>query len=75
MSCKNVEVLYDDGKWYWGWLDSLTLKLAGGFVKFQDDNETAEVLFPDKDIRLYVTNYFYHNYGTYTYMYIMLSFK
>ena len=47
---KNVEVLYDDGKWYRGWLDSFNLRWV---VKFQDDNETAEVLFPDKDVRLY----------------------
>ena len=52
---KNVEVLYDDGKWYRGWLDSFNLRWV---VKFQDDNETAEVLFPDKDVRLY--NYFFH---------------
>ena len=52
---KNVEVLYDDGKWYRGWLDSFNLRWV---VKFQHDNETAEVLFPDKDVRLY--KYFFH---------------
>ena len=49
---KNVEVLYDDGKWYRGWLDSFNFKTGRWVVKFDDDNETAEVLFPVKDVRL-----------------------
>ena len=51
-ACKNVEELYDDGKWYRGWLDSFKFETGRWVVKFQDDNETAEVLFPDKDVRL-----------------------
>ena len=55
------EVLYDDEKWYRGWLDSFNLRWV---VKFQDDNETAEVLFPDKDVRLYnyTTTFYIHLY-------------
>jgi len=49
---KNGEVLYDDGKWYRGWLDSFNFETGKWIVKFYDDSETAEVLFPDKDVRL-----------------------
>jgi len=49
---KNVEVLYDDGKWYWGWLDSFNFQIGKWIVKFYDDSENAEVLFPDRDVGL-----------------------
>ena len=49
---KNVEELYDDGKWYWGWLDSFNFQIGKWIVKFYDDSENAEVLFPDRDVGL-----------------------
>ena len=48
----NVEVLYDDGKWYWGQLDSFNFQIGKWIVKFYDDSKTAEALLPDKDVRL-----------------------
>ena len=47
---KNVEVLYDDGKWYCGCLDSFNFQI--GIIKFYDDSDTAKALLPDKDVRL-----------------------
>jgi len=35
-----------------GWLDSFNFQTGKWIVKFYDDSETAEVLFPDKDFRL-----------------------
>ena len=45
---------------YRGWLDSFNLRWV---VKFQDDNETAEVLFQDKDVRLYNSIFFIYLYN------------
>ena len=50
--CKNVEVLYDDGKWYWGWLDSINFQIRKWIIKLYDDSDTAGALFPDKYVRL-----------------------
>lgn len=49
---KEVEVLYADGVWYRGWLSSYIFESGKWIVKFYDDDETTEVDFPDKDVRL-----------------------
>jgi len=49
---KEVEVLYADGKWYRGWLSSFNFATGKWKVQFYDDDETTEVTFPDKDVRL-----------------------
>ena len=52
VSKKEVEVLYDNGIWYKGWLSSFNFETGKWIVKFYDDNETTEVNFPDKDVRV-----------------------
>ena len=49
---KEIEVLYADGRWYRGWLSSFNFNTGKWKVQFYDDNETIEVKFPDKDVRL-----------------------
>ena len=51
---KNVEVLYSYGLWHKGWLYlPLILKQELKWVvMFYDDDETIEVSFPDKEVRL-----------------------
>ena len=49
---KEVEVLYADGNWYKGWLSSFNFSTGKWKVQFYDDNETTEVKFPDKDVRV-----------------------
>ena len=49
---KNVEVLYSDGLWYKGWLSSFNFETGKLVVMFYDDDETTEVSFPDKEVRL-----------------------
>ena len=49
---KEVEVYYDDGKWYRGWLSSFNFNTGKWFVHFYDDSDTTEVKFPDKDVGL-----------------------
>ena len=44
--------MYDDGKWYLGWLSSFNFNTGKLKVQFYDDNETTEVKFPDKNVRL-----------------------
>ena len=47
-----MEVLYADGVWYRGWLSSYNFETGKWIVQFYDDNETTEVTFPDKDVRI-----------------------
>ena len=47
---KDVEVLYDDGVWYRGWLSSYKFESGKWIVQFYDDNDTIEVSFPDKEV-------------------------
>ena len=49
---KVVEVLYSDGIWYKGWLSSFNVNTGKWVVQFYDDDETTEVSFPDKEVRL-----------------------
>ena len=49
---KEVEVLYEDGEWYHGWLSNFNFATGKWKVQFYDDDETTEVKFPDKDVRL-----------------------
>ena len=49
---KVVEVSYSDGIWYKGWLSSFNFNTGKWVVQFYDDDETTEVSFPDKDVRL-----------------------
>ena len=49
---KAVEVLYSDGIWYKGWLSSFNFNTGKWVVQFYDDDETTEVSFPDKEVRL-----------------------
>ena len=30
----------------------ITLKVGNGFIQFYDDNDTTEVSFPDKEVRI-----------------------
>jgi len=48
----DVEVRYNDGVWYRGWLSTFNTVSGKWIVKFYDDDETTEVNFPDKDVRL-----------------------
>ena len=41
-----------DGVWYRGWLSSYNFETGKWIVKFYDDDETTEVTFPDKDVRM-----------------------
>ena len=47
-----VEVWYQDGVWYKGWLSTFNCSTGKWIVKFYDDDETTEVNFPDKDVRV-----------------------
>ena len=49
---RDVEVLYDNNIWYRGWLSSFNFETGKWIVKFYDDDDTTEVNFPDKDVRL-----------------------
>ena len=49
---KNVEVLYEDGLWYKGWLSSVNFSTGKWIIKFYDDDDTTETSFPDKEVRL-----------------------
>ena len=49
---KNVEVLYSDGLWYKGWLSSFNFETGKWVVMFYNDDETIDVSFPDKEVRL-----------------------
>ena len=49
------EVRYQDGVWYKGWLSTFNCSTGKWIVKFYDDDETTEVDFPDKDVRLVKT--------------------
>ena len=50
---REVEVLYADGVWYRGWQClPITLKTGKWIVQFYDDDETTEVTFPDKEVRM-----------------------
>ena len=48
-----VEVCYNDGMWYRGWLSTFNIDTGKWIVKFYDDDETTEVDFPDEfeDVR------------------------
>ena len=47
-----VEVRYHDGVWYKGWLSTFNCSTRKWLVKFYEDDETTEVFFPGKDVRL-----------------------
>ena len=47
-----VEIRCCDGVWYKGWLSNFNCSTGKWTVKFYDDDETTEVCFPDKDVRL-----------------------
>ena len=49
---REVEVLYADGLWYRGWLSSYNFETGKWIVQFYDDDETTEVTFPDKEVRI-----------------------
>lgn len=49
---RDVEVLYSDGVWYKGWLSSFNFNTGKWIVQFYDDDETTEVSFLDKEVRL-----------------------
>ena len=49
---REVEVLYADGVWYRGWLSSHNFETGKWIVQFYDDDETTEVTFPDKEVRI-----------------------
>ena len=49
---REVEVLYGDGVWYRGWLSSYNFETGKWIVQFYDDDETTEVTFPDKEVRM-----------------------
>ena len=44
--------MYSDGLWYKGWLSSFNFETGKWVVMFYDDDETTEVSFPDKEVRL-----------------------
>ena len=46
-----VEVYYDDGKWYRGIITSFNIKTGKWTVQFEEDDDTTEVMFPDKEVR------------------------
>ena len=47
-----VEVWYDDGNWYRGWLSSFNVITGKWIVKFYDNDDTTEVKFPEEHVRL-----------------------
>ena len=49
---RHKEVRYCDGVWYKRWLSNFNCSTGKWTVKFYDDDETTEVCFPDKDVRL-----------------------
>ena len=49
---QRVEVRYDDDVWYKGTLANFDLDSGEWLVRFDDDNETTSVKFPDEDVRL-----------------------
>ena len=58
---KNVEVLYDNGKWYRGWLDSFNLKLAGGLSSFRTTIRQPRFCFQTRTSDYICDyNYFFH---------------
>ena len=40
---KEVEVLYEDGEWYHGWLSDFNFATGKWKVQFYNDDETTEV--------------------------------
>jgi len=45
-----IEVRYQDGMWYRGWLSSVNVITGKWIVRFCDNDETTEANFPDKDV-------------------------